>query len=91
MTTDEYVPTEDEVAALIDSLAEQADVSIMPLTASMALQDAHAARRDEEEPSDAEVEAVKDIMRSVGSDDLDVLARQALSAARAARRDEEKR
>lgn len=44
-----------------------------------------------QEPTDAEVEAVKDIMRSVGSDDLDVLARQALSAARAVRRDEGER
>lgn len=41
-------PTDAEVAALIDSLAQQADVFIMPLTASMALQDARAARRDEE-------------------------------------------
>lgn len=43
-------PTDAEVATLIDSLAEQAGVSIMPLTASMALQDAYrAARRDKEE------------------------------------------
>lgn len=42
-------PTDAEVAALIDSLAEQAGVTIMPLTASMALQDArHAAQREEE-------------------------------------------
>ena len=44
-----------------------------------------------QEPTDAEVEAVKDIMRLVGSDDLDALARRTLSAARAARRNEEKR
>lgn len=42
-------PTDAEVAALIDSLAEQAGVFIMPLTASMALQDSRrASRRDEE-------------------------------------------
>lgn len=41
--------TDAEVLALIDSLAEQAGVFIMPLTASMALQDSRrAARRDEE-------------------------------------------
>ena len=44
-----------------------------------------------QEPSDAEVEDVKDIMRLVGSDDLDVLARRVLIATRAARQDEEKR
>lgn len=42
-------PTDAEVEALIESLAEQAGVFIMPLTASMALQDSRrAARRDEE-------------------------------------------
>ena len=44
-------PTDAEVLALIDSLAEQAGVFIMPLTASMALQDSRrASRRDEEKP-----------------------------------------
>jgi len=38
-------PTDAEVGALIDSLAEQAGVSIMPLIASRALRDARLATR----------------------------------------------
>lgn len=44
-----------------------------------------------QEPSDAEVEAVADVLEALDGMDFQEVARAALSSARAARRDEEKR